>query len=72
MKTALITGIGGQDGVLLARSLLADGYRVIGTVTDVERSKPVVGTYIPRAEVRQLDVRDRAGFRLPAVRRAAG
>ena len=62
MTTALITGIGGQDGVLLARSLLADGYRVIGTVTDVERSRTVVSTYIPRAEIRELDVRDRAGL----------
>ena len=31
MKTALITGIGGQDGAHLAASLLADGVRVVGT-----------------------------------------
>jgi GDPmannose 4,6-dehydratase len=30
-RTALITGVAGQDGVLLARHLLASGYRVIGT-----------------------------------------
>lgn len=30
MKTALITGIAGQDGSFLAESLLADGYRVFG------------------------------------------
>ena len=30
-KTALITGISGQDGAYLARSLLGRGYRVIGT-----------------------------------------
>jgi GDPmannose 4,6-dehydratase len=63
VRTALITGVGGQDGVLLARSLLADGYRVIGTVTDLERSRSAVSTYIVGAEIRQLDVRDRAGFR---------
>ncbi len=30
MKTALITGIGGQDGSYLAELLLAQGYRVVG------------------------------------------
>lgn len=34
MKTALITGIGGQDGAYLAASLLAKGYRVWGTSRD--------------------------------------
>jgi len=29
-KTALITGISGQDGAYLAQSLLARGYRVVG------------------------------------------
>ncbi|WP_420404596.1 GDP-mannose 4,6-dehydratase [Nisaea sp.] len=31
MKTALITGITGQDGAYLARHLINEGYRVIGT-----------------------------------------
>lgn len=31
MTTALITGVGGQDGVLLARHLMAQGYSVVGT-----------------------------------------
>lgn len=31
MKTALITGIGGQDGAYLAKLLLEKGYKVIGT-----------------------------------------
>ena len=35
MRTALITGAAGQDGILLARSLISAGYRVMGTVTDV-------------------------------------
>lgn len=30
-RTALVTGVGGQDGVLTARRLLADGLRVVGT-----------------------------------------
>jgi GDPmannose 4,6-dehydratase len=32
MRTALITGLTGQDGSLLAKLLLARGYRVVGTV----------------------------------------
>ena len=34
MKTALITGIGGQDGSYLSEFLLNKGYRVVGTVPD--------------------------------------
>ncbi len=64
MKTALITGAAGQDGVLLARGLLADGYRVIGTVTSVERTRALCSTYIPSAEIRQVDIRDRSALRL--------
>ncbi len=37
-KTALITGVSGQDGALLARLLLTKGYRVIGTSRDVQAS----------------------------------
>ena len=33
-KTALITGITGQDGAYLAKFLLAKGYSVYGTVRD--------------------------------------
>lgn len=38
MKTALICGIGGQDGAWLAQLLLAKGYRVIGTSRDIARA----------------------------------
>lgn len=38
MKTALITGIKGQDGSYLAELLISKGYRVIGTTRDVQRS----------------------------------
>ena len=34
MKTALITGIGGQDGSYLSELLLGKGYRVVGTVPE--------------------------------------
>ena len=34
-KTALIIGIGGQDGSYLAKFLLKKGYKVFGTSRDV-------------------------------------
>src|SRR3972149_628551 len=34
MKTALIPGIGGQDGSYLSEYLLEKGYRIVGTVPD--------------------------------------
>lgn len=39
MKTALICGIGGQDGAYLARLLLSKGYRVIGTSRDAQMGR---------------------------------
>ena len=39
MKTALITGITGQDGSYLAELLHAKGYRIIGAVRDVQKAK---------------------------------
>jgi GDPmannose 4,6-dehydratase len=38
IKTALITGIAGQDGSYLAELLLAKGYRVVGTTRDEQRT----------------------------------
>ena len=34
MKTALVTGVSGQDGTYLAELLLSKGYRVVGTTRD--------------------------------------
>lgn len=39
MKTALITGITGQDGSYLAELLIGKGYRVVGTVRDLKISR---------------------------------
>ncbi len=39
MKTALICGVGGQDGAYLAQFLLARGYRVIGTSRDAQAGR---------------------------------
>lgn len=36
MKTALICGVGGQDGAYLAEFLLERGYRVVGTTRDAQ------------------------------------
>ena len=38
-KTALITGIGGQDGAYLAQLLLNKGYTVLGTSRDAAVSR---------------------------------
>ena len=38
-KTALICGINGQDGSLLARFLLGQGYKVYGTSRDAPGNK---------------------------------
>lgn len=56
--TALITGVTGQDGTYLARSLAADGWQVVGTTIDEIRSTDVC--YLGDVELRSLDVRDAA------------
>jgi len=55
MKTALITGITGQDGTYLAELLSGKGYRVLGT-SRTPQPEGVLGT-----EVRALDLSDAAG-----------
>lgn len=39
MKSVLITGITGQDGSYMAELLLSKGYRVMGAVRDIQRTK---------------------------------
>jgi GDPmannose 4,6-dehydratase len=39
MKTALICGVGGQDGAYLAQFLLRKGYRVVGTSRDAQAGR---------------------------------
>ncbi|KRA38577.1 MULTISPECIES: GDP-mannose 4,6-dehydratase [unclassified Nocardioides] len=62
MRTALVTGVAGQDGIYLARSLLADGVRVVGTVSGAVDGHPR-HVYLAGAELRSLDLRDAAGLR---------
>lgn len=58
--TALVTGVAGQDGILLARLLRAEGYRVIGTIQP--GSEPELRTYLDGVEIVPHDLRDAAGF----------
>ncbi len=62
MRTALVTGVAGQDGIYLARSLLADGIRVVGTVSGAIDDQPR-HVYLAGAELRSLDLRDGNGLR---------
>lgn len=59
-STALVTGVAGQDGVLLARHLLSAGYRVVGTVQPGVPS--VLRPYLGGVEIDEHDLRDATGF----------
>lgn len=60
--TALITGVGGQDGIYLSRHLLSLGYRVLGTVRPGSDTRAGRAVYLEGVEVIELDLRDHAGF----------
>jgi GDPmannose 4,6-dehydratase len=57
-KRALITGIGGQDGSLLAELLVARGYDVFGIVRRSAASYPNLAAVHERIEVIQADLSD--------------
>lgn len=52
MKTALITGISGQDGTYLAELLLANKYHVVGTTRDINKSE----RSLPRSLAGKVDL----------------
>jgi len=56
VTTALITGAGGQDGILTARRLVAEGMRVIGVVRPGWSSPMAV--YLDGVEIVEADLRD--------------
>jgi len=61
MKTALITGIFGQDGSYLAEFLLAKGYRVVGIANVGQKvSDKLVPSLIDKIEVIEWDMLDQA------------
>jgi GDPmannose 4,6-dehydratase len=62
-KTALITGVLGQDGFYLAELLSAHGYRVIGTSHRGPGRLDLAGHGIPPVEVLGLDLADGAAIR---------
>jgi len=58
-KTALITGITGQDGLYLAELLLEKNYRIIGAVRDVHKAAAKLPERLPEAvELVEWDMLD--------------
>ena len=62
-RVALITGVGGQDGVYLARLLHAKGYRVTGTVAPGGSGPARLAPYLPDVEVAEVDICDGEAMR---------
>lgn len=62
-KTALITGITGQDGYYLSRSLLEKGYRVVGLMPPQRQSNVAkLGSLASQVEIYALDLTDSAAL----------
>src|SRR5262249_37622304 len=71
MKTALITGITGQDGSYLAELLLEKGYRVVGVVRRASTENfERIAHLQDRIELAQADLLDQYSL-IEAVRTAA-
>ena len=59
MKTALITGVTGQDGSYLAELLIAKGYRVVGAVRDEQLAlESLPSSLVSRVELVVWDMLD--------------
>ena len=63
MKTALITGVVGQDGAYLAQHLLAAGYRVVGTMPPLEAPAGFIDSYLEGVDLRIIDLADEQPMR---------
>lgn len=61
-RTALVTGVTGQDGVHLARLLRAEGWRVVGTHQPGSAAALAMAPYLGGVGLVGLDLRDHAGF----------
>ncbi len=59
---ALVTGITGQDGIYLARHLLAEGWQVVGTCSPGSTGVARAARYVPGARVVPVDLRDGAAM----------
>ena len=55
-KSALITGVTGQDGLYLAELLLDKGYRIIGAVRDVFSAKRKIPAHLKIVELVEWDM----------------
>lgn len=59
MKTALVTGVSGQDGSYTTELLLQQGYRVVGTVRSIARAREGAQTALmQRIELVEWDLMD--------------
>lgn len=61
-RTALVTGVTGQDGIYMARLLRAEGMNVVGTVRPGSLHGPRVSAYLDDAVLESLDIRDHRTF----------
>lgn len=61
-RSALVTGVAGQDGVHLARLLIAEGTRVVGTARPGSASAAAMAPYLEDVTVVEHDLRDAVGF----------
>ena len=57
-RTALVTGVTGQDGVYLARLLADEGTHVVGTVRPGSAHGDRIAAYLPDITIVELDLRD--------------
>jgi GDPmannose 4,6-dehydratase len=61
LKTALITGVTGQDGSYLAELLASKGYRVVGIVRGQNNPKiDWIQNLVPTLELKEADITDRS------------
>jgi GDPmannose 4,6-dehydratase len=63
LGTALVTGVTGQDGVYLARSLVRDGHRVVGVASPGSATLAGRRVYLDGVEVEEADARDAEALR---------
>jgi GDPmannose 4,6-dehydratase len=63
VKSALVTGVAGQDGIYLARRLRGEGIRVVGTVKPGSPDHDRVAAYLDDVEVVPVDLADAEGLR---------
>ena len=63
MKTALITGVAGQDGAHLSTLLREQGYRVVGLVQADTEVPPEVAAHLAGVELVHGDLRDTESIR---------